>query len=392
MSEVTSRQREMIPPAVVVDDARIDEVLGELLSRYDSERKGYPFYLPQARPPQAEENLPSIESMPRGSYEHAMLLWLSCFYMRGRIPSHLAMRYMSRLYEQNRELFYPESIVMMQPEEIAPLLVAAKLKTDVDEMSQHWVENAHRLLEQYGGDPRKIFDGIHSYEQALERIQNKSGRGFKGFQEKMVSMIIYFYLEAGIIDVVDFPPPIDFHVLRLSIMTGMARLPDLEDGGDAYSQDLLAALRDGFRRYSHRHEVDQIKLSEVMWLYSSMMCSKSPANTIEPLEGRIGRSSTYEWPDPARALSRAALKKYQRSCGMCPFSEMGDGSCIHRIASMPYYDAGQLLVKNGREISEGTSGLLFGDALTTLPRKPNTQKERPDDAIQGKKHEIQPLF
>lgn len=57
------------------------------------------------------------------------------------------------------------------------------------------------MMERYDGDPRNIFKDVQDYDEALDLIRNDGkGGGFKGFQHKMTSMIIYYLQDDKLID------------------------------------------------------------------------------------------------------------------------------------------------------------------------------------------------
>jgi hypothetical protein len=335
-----------------IDKKKAVLVFGRLMNAYDTQR--YPFDLPEAIPPQVKENLPT--AMVWGSREHACFLFVLCYWMRGGIDSHVATKTLAKLYSACPEMFLPEKVLSFDAQLPLPgmeSIVAMKavyrlirsigLAFNAESIARGWIENYEKILRDYRGDPRQLFQSITTFEEACVRIQNRGKQGFTGFQEKMVSMLTYFYMDAGILDRWNFPIPVDFHVLR-TVFANQIALPEKGDASNNgfYTKEILEAIRRLSLWYCAEYNVDPIRLCEALWLHSRLMCDKLPANRSD-VGGRQGRNT----PVSASTIStEAQLRMFQKTCNVCVIQ----GTCKHSIPSAHYYIGGKLVIRGEREV------------------------------------------
>jgi endonuclease III len=328
---------------ISIDRERVELVLGTLLDTYREKR--YIYGLPSARLPHEVADLE--RRLELGSVEHAMFLFVLCLYMKGGIKSNTAAKQLARLYSRRPRLFDADEIVKIKPESITASLERVDLRYLKNSAPPHWIENAQRLLDWYDGDPRKIFVGVGDYDEACRRIRNKSRRhhktkqfthrqGFMGFQHKMVSMLMYFYIASDIIEPIPFPIPVDFHVMRVCIETEMVNFSGDSIGRDIYSEHLQTVLRDLFTNYCVRHGVSPIELCNAVWLLSSVGCAKNPGNRTL---SRLYRARRTETPAYTPVWSDSELARYEQFCGACPVGDM----CHWDVPNSAYTIKGELM-------------------------------------------------
>ncbi len=325
-------------PEIFVDKERAVVIFDRLRALYLS--KEYPFNQPLATSPTIPENLP--QSLETGTREHALFLFMLCYWMRGGIKSHTATKQLSRLYEADPDIFLPESVHRLAENRLAVGFRSVGLGFNADEIAGIWLGNLIKIANEWEGDPRTLFAGISTYEEGCERIQNKGGRGFRGFQEKMVSMLTYFYMDAGIVDRWHFPIPVDFHVLRIVFAHEIIIVaPGEANGNGFYTKPVLAAVRNLCHQYCVEHSVDPIELCVAVWLYSGLMCNQHPGNK-SIVGGRHGRK-TELWPIARWTL--AQTRTYERTCAVCPIRQ----TCRWCVPSAEYYIRGQLVLREERD-------------------------------------------
>lgn len=334
------------PLEISVDYERTDQVLGILLERYYNNE--YPYSLETTRVPHHPDHMP--RSMPRDGKEHASFLWMSCYYMRGGIKSVEAFKRLAKMYDNpdSRHLFDFSQAQYADPSEIDAGLKDSGLgfRTAV---SGQWIENAKRMTERYDGDPRNIFKNVRDYDEALRLTRNDGkGGGFKGFQHKMTSMIIYYLQDDGLIDEIkEFPIPIDLHVMRVSVANEMITFPGADLDQDLFKPETTAVLRDIYVDYARRHGVSPIDLCNAVWLYSEALCGYQPGNiTLEP-RGRNSRNgrNTELVPLEYKPLDDAQREAYARTCGRCALRD----TCAWNIPGKPYYVQGELKRRGRRQ-------------------------------------------
>ena len=328
---------------IIIDIERVESVLGKLLESYRSRR--YVYGLPSAQLPHQVADLE--RRLELGSVEHAMFLFVLCLYMKGGIKSNTAARQLAKLYSRRPRLFDAFEVASISPASITASLERVDLRYLKHSAPPQWIENAQRLADWYDGDPRKIFVGVSDYEEACARIRNKSRRskrtkefthrqGFMGFQHKMVSMLMYFYIATELIEPISFPIPIDFHVMRVCIETEMVKFPGSTMGRDIYSEQLQRVLRGLFSDYSERHGISPIELCDAVWLLSSVGCSKNPGNRTLSREYRARKTDT---PIYTPSWGESELARYNQFCGSCPVSD----TCHWDVPNSAYTIKGQLI-------------------------------------------------
>ncbi|MCC2630323.1 MAG: hypothetical protein K0S38_132 [Candidatus Paceibacter sp.] len=325
---------------------RAELLFGTLLTALKQEAFPYDF----AKPPQRQENLP--RNLVWGSLEHSWFLFCVCYYMRGGIKSDRAIRALARMYEECPSYFNPETFVWpyvsdeVKIASVKDLLQRMTLNYKAGETSIHWVRNFQKLVRFWNGDPRKLFDGVTSYQDICDRLMHDSAKspdnpnGYFGFRNKMVSMLTHFYLDAGIVQPFPFQVPVDFHVLRMMISHG-AIVVDAPIGTNIFSLELLATARKLSQEYCQKHNVDPLRLGDALWLLSSNLCWRHPGNRtlVKKLDGRksiLGRAPVT-W-------SRPQVDAVFKSCEFCPVAK----TCQSNIPAAEYYIRGQIVIVGPR--------------------------------------------
>jgi len=317
-------------------------ILDTLMDAYQNEE--YPYSLESTRTPHDPRHMPT--TLERGGVDHAMFLFNVCYYMRGGIKSNDAVKRLSKVYDEWPELFNCEEAQYFDEETIVQILSAHGLGFQKT-VAKQWVENSRRMLELYDGDPRNIFDGVTTYEDSQDKVQNDGkGNGFLGFKEKMTSMIIYYLMDDELIEPFNFPIPVDLHVMRVSIANEMITFGDAPHGTNLFSPETTSALRDLYLEYAEERDVDARRLCNAVWMLSESLCGQHPGNTtIEPFGRKVrnGRS-TYLIPKTVDVADPAQQKAYERSCRECPVEE----TCKYNIPGTQYYVGGNLIIRGNR--------------------------------------------
>ncbi|MDB5160078.1 MAG: hypothetical protein JWO99_341 [Candidatus Saccharibacteria bacterium] len=339
---------------VTVDKEHAYPILDELLRAYANNEA--PYNLDRVRLPHDPRHMP--ETLEYGSRDHAMFLFNVCYYMRGGIKSNDAVKRMSAVYDDHPALFDPEYVRGLSMsedmegilnQEIQGVLKAHGLGFQATVAGQ-WIENSWRMKE-YEDDPRNIFNGVTTYEQSQELIQNKKNKGFIGFQEKMTSMIIYYLMDEDLIEPFNFPIPVDLHVMRVSIANEMVGFSDSEGnplpyGTNLFTKETLAALRGLYLDYAEERNVNPLRLCDAVWMLSESSCGRHPGNTtIEPLGRKIrnGRK-TYLIPKLVDVENPGQQKAYAESCAICPVQD----TCEFNIPGTQYYVGGNIIIRGRR--------------------------------------------
>ncbi len=350
---------EVLPPTgekltVVINKEHAYPILDELMRAYANNE--LPYNLDRVRLPHDPRHMPG--SLERGTTEHAMFLFNVCYYMRGGIKSNDAVKRMAAVYDDYPDLFNCEYIRSLSMDEQMEKLLNGEIQAVLKghglgfqgTVAGQWIENAWRM-HAYGDDPRNIFNGVTTYEQSQELIQNKKGKGFVGFQEKMTSMIIYYLMDEELIAPFNFPIPVDLHVMRVSIANEMVGFFDSRGdpapfGTNLFTKETLSALRSLYLEYAQDRDVNALRLCDAVWMLSESSCGRHPGNTtIEPL-GRHVRNgrNTYLIPKAVDVHSPGQQKAYSESCAICPIQQ----TCEFNIPGTQYYVGGNIIIRGRR--------------------------------------------
>lgn len=358
-----------------INKARFDELVGTLLRAFLT--KEWPYNLPGATAPQIPVNMPKtlkLTGQRTGEEKRRLALYLfhACYYMRGGIQSDIAFRSLSRLFDSHLYFFLPEKRNSFSVKELTEQLQRHGLgfntgvgsrphildqahlfgnraesvapgRNGMNRMTipKQWMINLERLADRWSGNPLDILRDVVEYEEACTRIANDGkGNGFIGFQEKMVSMLIYFLMDAGFVDPWNFPLPVDFHVLRFIFEHEILTHAPRENGSGLFTATAKKAIRELSVDYCRRHpETDPLHLTEIIWIWSRELCSEHAGN--QSIVGqRNGRKTKI---DPVPKWDAQQMRAFDRTCERCPISN----TCKWCIPSALYYIQGRI-EKRGR--------------------------------------------
>ncbi len=318
-------------------------IFNELVRRWQNNDLPYTYM----KKPQDEMFLPKdIKSNP---LHHALFLFSSCFYMRGAIQSGLAIKKLTEMYDTQPGLFLPENFIGEKKAftiESLNIILGEKLKFSLGDNLDAWITGMARLHNEFNGDPRTLFSSLNYDTCCSIIIKNRNSIGFKGFKEKMVSMLAYYLIDAELIPSFPFPPPIDFHLMRLMTQQGILTLKDCSTSKrgkkinlhkNSFRTDkLLKAARELTLKYILEQKVSSNDLANALWLYSSQVCSKSPHGSRVKKGEYAARSTPIEIKDEVK-WSLNANNKFYNTCAICPIKN----SCLGFISHAHYYANGE---------------------------------------------------
>lgn len=328
---------------IVPDFHKVDHVYTTLLDSYA--RRLYPFNQDSTRVPQDPRHMPRNlemnvdECSEEQKIQLASFWFADCYYMRGINNSNDMTINLADLHEDYPEIFNLQHAMTLDPKYIEGLLLEYHLPVQHKQISKAWVENARRIVELYDGDPRKIFENFGTYENLIKRIANDHrGGGFIGFQKKMGSMLGYYYMSLRLVPYQNIPLPVDFHVLRNALSQGLIRYENLDEKSIPFEKT-TDFLREVTFDFADHHDISQLALCDVIWLYSRAACVNSPTNSQKVVGKRQGRQTVWE-PALTNAAdaSQKQLEAYQNSCGVCRL----EPTCEHNVPSGRYYVSGQI--------------------------------------------------
>lgn len=341
-------------PKVLIDWPLAGNVFGLMLEAL--RHNHWPYNV--AQQPHIEENLPRrLSEMGRDRRRvEARFFLVVCYYMLAGIESDTAMRGLSKVFDEDPDLFASDFNKLTGEEKvylrdrIFGVLNRAKLNRRAGQVADQMVYNFAKIDRFWGRDPRKLFAGTTDFDELRRRLISKNRKfnpetpeGFLGFQEKMVSMLAFFLMDRKLVRYYLLPVPVDFHVLRILTATRILQVEGAEYGDNLYTEEYRAAAREVTQSYCAEHGVSWMRLCDCLWLLSRTGCRWHP-DLRSSLGPPMARKTAIYPQNYCWDKSRARVKTYARTCGCCPVSS----SCRDAVPSAPYYKWGKLIVRGVR--------------------------------------------
>lgn len=341
---------------VTVHTERVYALLDTLVGRW--KKRQFPYNKADAIIPQTI--IP--EELRADKKALSIFYFYACIYMRGGIESLQAFQALLRLRTDYPDYFDPFKASELKAESIQPIL-KKYIGWDSRAASKNWVENSWRLVWYWGGNPLELFKGIRDYDEALRRMRNKrtksdriaaghDGRGFIGFQPKMVSMLVYFLDWEGLLKPrFPYPSPADFHNFRLGLTTGGIEVSK-HLTHISTSEKLSAPWRQAVMSYIIERKADPVEVADALWLFSLVMCGNSPLMSAREAINGSGMFSDDVLPHVTDRGGYYLLPRFRNAleatCLRCPIRE----TCSLAIPSRPYYRKGMLVLGTRFRVEE----------------------------------------
>ena len=292
------------------------------------------------------------KTLSPGSIQHAVWLMVGLLYMRGRIDSAQAFLRLCDVYDEHPWMFDPQTFrgrgfkLMWLRAEMHWILREHGLGFNVRETIRFWDFNLRKLACFWDGNPLKIFEEATDYE-ALCKIfmigkgDPESSTGFMGLRHKMVSMYLYFLINAKLVPPMTHPGPVDTHNIRVMASTEVVVAKEGMGPGARYEfYDVSPAVREIYLTYCTTVE-DTLALADALWYLSRDLCSMSQGNSSST-SGYRGRATEVFARDVIWPQSQ--VERYSRSCGICPV----EGNCKWTLPSATQYNQGYLEIRGER--------------------------------------------
>lgn len=329
----------------IIDTKRAELVLDAILDRYN--RGAYPYNTKRSM--LAELELPS--NLVRGGEDEARWWFFSCMLMRGGINSDTALEALKEAYEAEMT---PGGLRPFDPQCAAKLTVYQmtginrEAGTGLYRLGRDWINCAKILVEKYDGQVMQLIEQFSDYETATGLLRKKGGTGFPGFQYKMTSMLLFFLVESGLLKYFPYPPPVDFHLIRVTVATGIVKTDrpgNLVIARTAREiERLQEALRQMYLDYASRRGIRSNELSDAVWLHSRLLCRFNPGNATSL--GEYNARSTRISPNQVD-FNGIDSDRFERSCRRCPVRSF----CDWNVPSAYYYTQGRVVVSERRDDS-----------------------------------------
>lgn len=324
-------------------------VIDELLARWRATPKRFPFNHPEAVIPQT-----IIPDWLRNNKEifPNWYLWVD-LHMKGRITSLDAFRGHIRIAERHPWFYLPHYMRWEAPARLIEVLEECQMTSDKINVVRDLRINAMHLETYYDGNAINLFKGATSWEEAVRRVKNKrtrrerraaghAGEGFYGHQEKMVSMQLYLQdWEGWLRPRFPYPAPSDIHNIRIALAARGIVVTGLNETVIRDHETITAPWREVVLRYIKDTKEDPIAVSDVLWLFSKLLCGNSPLTHTSKQErqrdsGMFDASALPHVKDIEQYTHPGYRRALEETCLVCPLL----GTCDYAIPARPYYDRG----------------------------------------------------
>ncbi|MCX6786565.1 MAG: hypothetical protein NTU85_01960 [Candidatus Kaiserbacteria bacterium] len=206
------------------------------------------------------------KGVEKGSIGHQIWLFFAAMTDRREVSWQVYQSH-KRLREISPEL-YSEKAIGMSSAHIAELLSKEKIGSP-GQSAQYWSRSAKTLFERFNGDPLSIYRVFGSINAILAFKDNGDGNLFPGFGPKILSLLSLFYAELGLISMPPDAFPVDVHVQRFAISTGIAT----GRGRMVINEELERKLRPLYCAVCAEEKWERFDLSHAIWLLCSNGCN-----------------------------------------------------------------------------------------------------------------------
>ena len=261
---------------------RAREVLLTLFNAYSERDFLYRIYHTQNGEAPQFKFIP--EGMLRGSHEHLVYLFFVTL-ITVRSKSKYVFSRAVVLYKVHPELFTSE-VLSLTPEKIAEKMRDVGGFAYPEQWSARWHKCATTLFLKYNGNPLLIFSEAPTVNIFLDLKRKSKNQWLCGYGPKLYSLYSLFCEELGAINHIIEAIPVDEHLQRICITTGIVQCFNVDDSGEKKVAEIVDAaplaefLREKLTRFCYKHGISVNELSHAMWFLGSEGCFMCPKQEV----------------------------------------------------------------------------------------------------------------
>lgn len=352
-----------MPRDVIVraDKARFDQAAHILVNQVRGNK--FPFnimWLPQhATPPELKKDMLVL----------SRTIFFANLFMRGTVQSNHIYKQAMKICVASPEIIDPKFMSQgCVDEQYVFERIQPYIKYRLFEMPRIVLGAFRRLEEDWGGDPRKLVEGIDDPDDPtginsaklhrrmvnikqipLKRLHPEQMRGFVGIREKIANLFAYFMRALDLMaHTTKTEVAFDFHACRTFIATGGIIL---EGEGIPRFEDVTRVGSKLAEAFCIENKIATNLLADGFWWNSKALCAKAPGNRTLGRSKRedIRKGERHQLGYKPQKRQKANLRlyvpdysnqrdvlQYERSCGVCSLA----GLCTINVASGFYGEEG----------------------------------------------------
>lgn len=245
---------------VIVDPARAYALIDQLMSAYNFRRDLYQ-HIHRVDAPQT---VCRPSELVIGSQEHARWLFFAAMTDRREVSSQVYAAH-RELWRNYADVLYNNPLDLLMDEESVVTLLREHKFGMPSTAAASWVACSKTLFFQLEGDPTRIYDGT-----SIDGIVSKKKREWKlpGFGSKILSLLAIFYAELEMIEMPVDAFPVDVHVQRFALSTGILSLKQEER-----NSTLERILRPLLSRICQERGWAPVEVAHAIWFLGNQLCT-----------------------------------------------------------------------------------------------------------------------
>lgn len=257
---------------IEVDEERAERIISEINTAW-IESGGLFQYVSREQDAVQQRHVPS--GMTRRSLRHQQWLFLATMTDR-REESERVYASHVRLHAKWPRL-YTSVAGQMKPKTIEAKLRLVKVGSP-GQSAAYWPRSAETLFTTLDGDPKRLYQfGDGRIDDVLAFKRSSKEDPIPGFGPKILSLYSFYLHELGVIDLPKDAFPVDVHVQRFLISTGI-----VSGTGTIVNEQLERIARPLLCQVADRLRIDRLELSHAIWFLGNRCCTGCWKNAAIP--------------------------------------------------------------------------------------------------------------
>lgn len=257
-------------PNIVIDKAQAKRVLAPLYRAFMERSMLFAHVTREADAPQWRF---FPDGVAKGSVEYHRWLFFATMTDRRELND--------RVYESHTRLWikepriYSREVLEMSSANLTRLLLGEKIGSPA-QSARYWPRSAKTLFSVFEGDPLMMYRRFGSVDDIL--LFKKRGGDLPGFGPKILSLLALFYEELGLMVMPRDAFPVDVHVQRFAISTGIVAAEE-----SVTNEEVEKRLRPLLCEICMEEGWKPLELSHTLWFLGNRCCSGCYANAATEL-------------------------------------------------------------------------------------------------------------